>query len=76
MKKILFAINKLGIGGAERLVVDQINALDRNEFEPYLLTLIPEPEYIILSEVTLPSEQKLYIPVQGMLDIGSIFIFN
>ena len=73
MKKILFAINKLGIGGAERLVVDQINALDRNEFEPYLLTLIPEPENSILSEVTLPSEQKLYIPVQGMLDIGSIF---
>lgn len=34
--KILFAINKLTIGGAETVVVSQINNIDKNKFDVYL----------------------------------------
>lgn len=39
-KKILFVINNLKIGGAEKLVVDQINFLAKNGITVELLTLI------------------------------------
>ncbi|OGZ97899.1 MAG: hypothetical protein A3D41_00155, partial [Candidatus Sungbacteria bacterium RIFCSPHIGHO2_02_FULL_41_12b] len=42
--KILFAIGRLTVGGGEKLLVYQLKHLDRNKFEPYLLTLFPEKE--------------------------------
>lgn len=73
MRKILFAINNFGIGGAERLVVDQINAIDRSKFEPYVLTLLPEPEQSIRTEINLPPERLWHVPVTSVLNIGAMF---
>jgi len=39
--KVLFAIGNLNIGGAEKLVINQIKNIDRNKFEPHLSTLFP-----------------------------------
>lgn len=39
--KILFTIGNLDVGGAEKLIINQIKNLDKNTFEPHLLTLFP-----------------------------------
>lgn len=36
MKKILFGINKLGIGGAENVTIHQVNLIDKEKFDVYL----------------------------------------
>ncbi|MBU6415501.1 glycosyltransferase, partial [Patescibacteria group bacterium] len=42
MIKILFAIGRLSVGGGEKLLVRQLQHIDRQKFDPYLLTLFPE----------------------------------
>ena len=54
--KILFAIANLGIGGAERMVVNQLNSIDRTVFDPHLVTFISEGTHSFLSEVRLPQK--------------------
>ncbi len=39
--KVLFGINKLSVGGAERLMLSQLKAMDRTHFDPHLVTLLP-----------------------------------
>lgn len=39
--KILFTIGNLDVGGAEKLIINQIKNLDKEKFEPYLCTLFP-----------------------------------
>jgi len=39
--KILFTIGNLDVGGAEKLVINQIKNIDKDKFEPYLCTLFP-----------------------------------
>jgi len=39
--KVLFTIGNLDIGGAEKLVINQIKNIDKEKFEPYLCTLFP-----------------------------------
>lgn len=39
--KILFGINKLAIGGAERMLLSQLARIDRNRFDAHLVTLLP-----------------------------------
>ncbi len=36
MTKILFAINKLGIGGAESVIVNQVNLIDKEKYDVFL----------------------------------------
>jgi len=40
--KILFAIGRFSVGGAEKLLVHQLAALDTKRFAPRLVTLFPE----------------------------------
>src|SRR4051812_25603422 len=42
--KVLIIINNLGVGGAERLVVDSINEMLRRGIEVRLVTFAPEKE--------------------------------
>src|SRR3989344_6612009 len=42
--KTAFVINNLGMGEAKNMLVEQLRALDRNRFEPYLITILPNPE--------------------------------
>ena len=39
--KVLFAIGNLNLGGAEKLVINQIKNIDQTKFEPHLCTLFP-----------------------------------
>ncbi|MFA5318159.1 MAG: glycosyltransferase family 4 protein [Patescibacteria group bacterium] len=39
--KVLFTVGNLNIGGAEKLVINQIKNIDKNRFEPHLCTLFP-----------------------------------
>ncbi|MFA5889107.1 MAG: glycosyltransferase [Candidatus Paceibacterota bacterium] len=39
--KILFTIGNLDVGGAEKLIINQVKNLDKEKFEPYLCTLFP-----------------------------------
>lgn len=39
--KILFTIGNLDIGGAEKLIINQIKNIDKDRFEPHLCTLFP-----------------------------------
>jgi glycosyltransferase involved in cell wall biosynthesis len=43
--KILFTIGNLDVGGAEKLVINQVKNIDKNKFEPYLCTLFPSGEH-------------------------------
>ncbi len=56
MPPIVFIINNLGMGGAERLVIDQMRELSRRKIRAILVTLIPEKEGRSLSpeEVFFP----------------------
>ncbi|MBI5456428.1 glycosyltransferase [Candidatus Kaiserbacteria bacterium] len=40
--KVLFAIPRCSVGGAEKLLVRQLEALDRVRFEPFFITLFDE----------------------------------
>jgi len=39
--KILFTIGNLDVGGAEKLIINQIKNIDKGKFEPHLCTLFP-----------------------------------
>lgn len=39
--KILFTIGNLDVGGAEKLIINQVKNIDKSKFEPYLCTLFP-----------------------------------
>ncbi|TWI76906.1 glycosyltransferase involved in cell wall biosynthesis [Desulfobotulus alkaliphilus] len=45
MKKILYIVSTLQRSGPTNQLYNLIKYLDRNEFEPYLITLSPEPEH-------------------------------
>ena len=69
-KKILFAINNLGIGGAESMLLEQLRAIDRDVFQPVLITLLPNPKINLVNKV---SPDILYAPFNflGLFDIFS-----
>lgn len=68
MKKILFAINKFAVGGAERLVVDQVNHLDQNDFFVSVLTLFPEGGHSIQQELVIPKNRQMLISFRSFFD--------
>jgi len=72
MYKILFAVNNMGLGGAERIVAGQIKHIDRTRFEPYLLTLKGEREESIWKEVDMGSRRKFHILIRGVLDVRGL----
>ena len=42
--KILFTIGNLDVGGAEKLIINQVKNIDKEKFEPYICTLFPYGE--------------------------------
>src|SRR3989344_461549 len=55
-KKVVFIINNLGMGGAENMLFEQVRAIDKSRFKPYIVTILPNPKTNILSR--LPSDVK------------------
>ncbi|NQV93137.1 glycosyltransferase family 4 protein [Candidatus Kaiserbacteria bacterium] len=66
MKKITIIINNLGIGGAERYVVDSINELLERNVHVELVTLLPEGRNTFLNECNLPKTQQSLIHFKSL----------
>lgn len=66
MKKIIFLINTLSVGGAERVLVNIANNLNKNEFEVTIKTIFPDDDFVYLlskdvkHETIIKSKNKLY----------------
>ncbi len=67
-KKIVFAINQLGIGGAENMLVEQANYINRELFIPYVITLLPNPKENVVSKL-LPDVHYQALDSRGLLDL-------
>lgn len=72
--KILFAIGNLNIGGAEKLVINQIKNIDKNKFDSHLCTFFlngQENYYDLLSRMPHISYHKFYF--RGPWDVVNWF---
>jgi glycosyltransferase involved in cell wall biosynthesis len=73
MKKILFIINSLGVGGAERVLVDDINEmLKRSDVEICLVTLRPETDKTFAHELLLDRLSRKTVSIKNMFDLGGL----
>lgn len=72
-KKILIIINNLGVGGAERLVVGDVNEMLRINVDVTLVTLKPEFKNSLASELHIKKENFHCIPFKSLFDISSWF---
>lgn len=72
-RKVLFAINRFDIGGAEIMVAEQIEALDKSRFEPHLLTIYKNPEQNCLSRIDLSTTVYHPLIFSGIFDVVSWF---
>lgn len=50
-KKVAFIINNLGMGGAENMLLEQVKAIDKNRFKPYIVTILPNPKTNVLDRM-------------------------
>ena len=76
--KILFAIGKLSVGGAEKLLVNQLPAVDKEKYDPYLLTLFPEKKSATFEEkILLAGDHWKKLNFRSLLDlIAWLKLFN
>src|SRR3989344_7942346 len=72
-RKILFAIGRLSVGGAEKLLVRQLSMVDRQKFDPYLLTLFPEQKESFEKEIFLDSAHWKKLNFKSLLDFTEWF---
>lgn len=72
-KRILICVNNLGVGGAERLVVDDINEMLRLGLEVRLITFKVEKTNSLASELHLKKDYWIEIPFLNFFDIKSWF---
>ncbi len=69
-KKIAFVINNLGMGGAENMLFEQVKAVDKSRFEPYIVTILPNPKTNILNK--LPPDVK-YLEILSFYKLWLFF---
>ena len=78
MKKLLFAINNFNVGGAERLVLNQVKNIHKNEFEAWILTLLDDPKINFASEAEFLGNRLVRIKMSGLFNFIAfykIFLF-
>ncbi len=76
--KILFAIGRLSVGGAEKLLVKQLPVMDGRKFDAYLLTLFPEQKESFAGEIKLSPNHWKKFNFRSPFDIFSwldLFLF-
>lgn len=76
--KILFAIGRLSVGGAEKLLVHQLRAIDKSRFEPFLLTIFPEQKDSFEKEALLEARHWKKLNFLSIFDLVSwlkLFLF-
>ena len=69
--KILFAIGRLSVGGAEKLLVRQLPVMDKGKFDPYLLTLFSEKKDSFEGEVKLGADRWKKMNFRFLFDLVS-----
>src|SRR3989338_5317573 len=69
--KFLFAINHLGIGGAETMMGEQANFIDKEHFDPYILSLYRNPANNVAAHITLPEGRYVQFEFKSIYDIPS-----
>ena len=62
MKKVVFLMTACKKSGPVQQMLNIIKNLDRNEFEPHLVTLYPEPDEDSQLEKYLPYVKHHYVP--------------
>ncbi len=71
--KILFLINKLGVGGAERVFIKDANALMEKGFDVYFAFLFGKiGDQLLLSELNLDNHKLFYCGSSGIYDLKAI----
>ena len=73
MKKILVVINNFGIGGAERLVVDDINEMIRRGYDVNVLTFKQEKKASLLDECRVSTDKLTFIEIRTIWEIRGWF---
>lgn len=72
---LLIIINRLSVGGAERLVVDELNELYRRGIEAHIVTLYPEGRSSLLQELDIP-KQYIHTNVRFFALFGLMHTFK
>lgn len=68
-KRILFLINSLARGGAERVFVNQANYLAQEGYTVYLATFAGPKPNDLSEELELPAEQVFHYPTRRFIDL-------
>ncbi|MFM2357476.1 MAG: putative glycosyltransferase [Candidatus Parcubacteria bacterium] len=71
IKKILIIINNLGVGGAERVVVHDVNEMLKMGLDVKLITLKNEKEFSLEGGLLLEKHKKILIPFASFFDFKS-----
>jgi len=71
-KKIVFAINNLGMGGAENMLIEQVRHIDQSHFETYIITLLSNPKINILSKIPMGT-RFLEFNFSNLLNLNSFY---
>lgn len=69
--KILLAIGRLSVGGAEKLLVKKLENINADSFDPYLLTLFPEQKASYQEKVFLDERHWKKMDFRSLLDLPS-----
>jgi GalNAc-alpha-(1->4)-GalNAc-alpha-(1->3)-diNAcBac-PP-undecaprenol alpha-1,4-N-acetyl-D-galactosaminyltransferase len=76
-KKILFLINNLGVGGAEKVFVKTANALIERGYNVYFAFLFGDKsEQILLPELNVSQDNIFYCKVKNYFDVYSLRKLN
>lgn len=74
--KILIVINNLGVGGAERLVIDDINEMLARGLDVTLITLkLEKTNKTLYSQLDLGKDRWINIDFGSLLNLKSWFVF-
>ncbi len=68
--KILFAVANMGVGGAQRIVVDQTNMIDKDFFDPYLITLNSEGKSSLFLDLRLSRKKIVFFLFSSYFNLG------
>lgn len=69
-KKVVIAINRLGVGGAERLVIEDVNEFVRRGWDVCVVTFSPEKEHTLAPTLPEPCRLKL-VPFTSLYSFHS-----
>ncbi len=67
--KVLFAINNLAVGGAERMVLHQARFLGSERFEAWMICLLPDPEENFSQDAEFLGDRLVRFRMRNFIDV-------